>query len=496
MTRIKRFFATSIRRRILAGFVIVTALVLTMAVATFSQLSQVRTYSEQIIPDSSQMGHLQSLGLATFALDADLERFLLIRGAEYRDSALQDLANMTSALDKLRLDAGTGAGTDDLESLQNLQDVIARLETQVGALLDTDSGSAATDINQRIVALYADIEQVKGLQQELSADELAQLQAAAATQGRITSEVITQIAVLGFIVLAIAVGASLVINRTMRPISDLTETATAIAAGDLNRAALVQSQDEIGTLATAFNQMTGQLRGLIGGLEQRVAERTRALATSTEVSRRLSTILDREQLIREVVEQMQSAFGYYHTQIYLVDPTGKSLVMAGGTGEAGAVMVARGHSLPTGKGLVGRAAETNTIVLVSNTSANAEWLPNPLLPETKSELAVPIALGDEVIGVLDVQHNVTDGLTQNDADVIQAVANQVAIALQNSRSYAVAQRHAERESLINTIAQQIQSTTTIDGALQIAARELGRATGASHTYVQLNVSGSKNGQKN
>jgi GAF domain-containing protein len=177
------------------------------------------------------------------------------------------------------------------------------------------------------------------------------------------------------------------------------------------------------------------------------------------------------------------------------DPTGKSLVMAGGTGEAGAAMIARGHSIPKGRGLVGRSAETNAIVLVSDTSSDPDWLPNPLLPETKSELAVPIALGDQVIGVLDVQHNVTGGLTQSDADLIQSVANQVAIALQNARSYAEAQHHAEREALINTITQQIQSTTTIDGALQIAARELGRATGAARTYVQLNVSRPGNGQK-
>ncbi len=431
MTLFSRFFAPSIRRRILAGFIIVACLVLTLSVATFYQLSQVQTYSEQIIPDSSQMGHLQSLGLVTSALDADLERFLVIRGAEYRDSVLQDLADLTSTLDEVQ----RYTAADELEELQVLQDIMAHLEPEVNALLDTESGSSATNVNQRIVGIYADIEQMKELQQEQAAEELAQLQNAAVAQGRITTDVITQTIALGLIVFAVAVVASLVINRAMRPIGELTETATAIAAGDLSRTATVQGRDEIGTLATAFNQMTERLRGLIGGLEQRVADRTRALATSAEVSRRLSTILDREQLVREVVEQMQSAFGYYHTQIYLTDPSDPSLIMAGGTGEAGATLMARGHSIPKGKGLVGRAAETNAIVLVSDTAANVEWLPNPLLPETKSELAVPIALGDQVIGVLDVQHNIANGLTQNDADLIQAVANQVGVALQNARLF-------------------------------------------------------------
>lgn len=271
------------------------------------------------------------------------------------------------------------------------------------------------------------------------------------------------------------------------PITQLTQVAEQVATGDLSVRSNISSADEIGVLSRSFDSMTVQLQQILQGLEQRVAERTRTIELSADVSRRLSTILDPGVLVSEVVELLQSTFNYYHVHIYLLDESGEKLVMAGGTGEAGREMLQRGHSIPYGRGLVGRAAQSSAPVLVSDTQQDPDWLPNPLLPETRAELAVPIIFGEQVLGVLDVQQNWVEGLGVQDTELLTAVANQLAIALRNARQYEEAQRRAERESQASAIVRQIQQARTVESALQIAVRELGRALGTSQSIIRLGI---------
>jgi putative methionine-R-sulfoxide reductase with GAF domain len=322
---------------------------------------------------------------------------------------------------------------------------------------------------------------------ELPVDEAFQQ----VTRGAVISVVVTLI----MAILSGVVGVFMA-RRLVAPLGELTETAVQISEGNIDLEAVVNGPVEVNRLADAFNSMTGRLRDSIDSLEQRVAERTQALEISSEVSRQLSTILDRQELVKTVVEQVQQAFDYYHAHIYLFDETGENLVLVGGTGEAGQKMLTNKHQIPAGKGLVGRAGQTANAILVPDVSQEAGWLPNPLLPDTKAEMAVPILSGQEVLGVLDVQHNIVGGLDQTDADLLRSIANQVAVALRNARSYEEAQRQAARETLVNDINQKILSTTTMKEALQVAVRELGRASGSSGTRVQLKSGGQAQNGRN
>ena len=293
--------------------------------------------------------------------------------------------------------------------------------------------------------------------------------------------------VLGLIALAISSIVVALFGRVLiRPITGLIEATQAVAAGDLDARAEVTTKDEIGQLTLTFNNMADEIQHTMSGLEDRVAERTLALATTLEISRDISTILDRERLVAEVVEVTQATFGYYHVQVYLLDQKSNELNMVSGSGEAGLSMMIGGHKMPMGVGLVGRAAVNNEAILIADTLQDDEWQPNPLLPDTRSEAAIPIAFGTEdVLGVLDVQQNTVGGLGEDDMHLLQSVANQTAVALRNIYLYQGIRERADREATANLIGQKIQMATDVDSVLRIAAHELGESLGVQQATAEI-----------
>ena len=292
--------------------------------------------------------------------------------------------------------------------------------------------------------------------------------------------------IIGFGAIGFAAGASLYMGRQLtQPLQRLAETAQALGAGDLSVRANVTTRDEIGVVGQAFNNMATRLSDLVGNLEQRIADRTRAIQASAEVSRRLSTILDPRQLTRAVVEQIQQTFNYYHVHIFLFNDSRTDLLLAWGSGDAGRAMLAREHKIPAGRGLVGRAAASNSPVLVADVSQDSGWLFNPLLPETKTELAVPIAIGDDVLGVLDVQDNQAGAFSEEDIQLLQSLADQTAVAVQNARAYSAVHNAAEREAIVSAIGQQIQRATSVEEVLEVALSELGRGLRVQRADVTL-----------
>lgn len=328
-----------------------------------------------------------------------------------------------------------------------------------------DSFVEIMSLSNQIVASHSEtLEQLEKLEEleteaEQTKDALLNLvEADAELLVRQTDQSLWAVGIFGqfvFIVLAVLIARAIV-----RPLLNLNRAAQKLGQGQYDTRLEVESKDEIGNLMLAFNGMAAQMQESVAELEQH----TQAIETSSEVSHRLSTILDVEELTTAVVELLKVQFNYYHAHIYLFDEAREYLVMAGGTGAAGEALLSSGHKIAAGKGLVGRTAVNNKPTLVPDVSQDANWLPNPLLPDTKAEAAVPITLEGTVLGVLDVQNRTPGSLNADDVELLQSVAWQVAIGLQNARLFAQAQAEkAQVQNILDSLSLPIIISRISDG---------------------------------
>jgi GAF domain-containing protein/HAMP domain-containing protein len=388
--------------------------------------------------------------------------------------------------------------------------------------------------------------------------------------------------------LSLGVGFSYFVFRAVSdPINDLIKTFDKIEQGDLSQRAPVSATDELGIVTMQFNRMVSQLEVLQNTLEAQVAERTKQLTALNEVARVAASSLDPNELLTKVINLFTDQFGYYYAAIYLLDPSEKWAELREATGEAGKVLKQNHHRLEiSGRSMVGTAIREKSPRIAQVASEEKQRYENPLLPYTRSEIALPMLAGDRILGALDVQSTKEADFGIHVIETMQSMAGQMAIALENARLFQDAQQNIhemraiqqqylleawnefsshsegfeyevgdrvdakskkievpislrdqvlgqimlesneewtpEQESLVNAVATQaaialenarlvgesrqvamrermlaeinskIWSSTTIEGVLQTVVKELGRRLDASSTTIELTL-GDKNG---
>ena len=257
---------------------------------------------------------------------------------------------------------------------------------------------------------------------------------------------------LAVLVAGLAVLASTLLARLVAdPIIRITSIAERAAAGNLYLQASAASADEIGALGIAFNSMINQLRHTLQGLETRVAERTAELAQASdqmqyragrlqavaELAHAIAAIQDPAELLSRLTHEISNRFGYYHTGIFLLNAEKSYAVLEAANSAGGARMLARHHRLRVGQvGIVGYVAGTGQPRIALDVGQDAVFFDNPDLPDTRSEISLPLKVGEQIIGVLDVQSVQPAAFSQDDIALLSTLADQVAMAIQNTRLYA------------------------------------------------------------
>ncbi|MBZ0280809.1 MAG: GAF domain-containing protein [Anaerolineae bacterium] len=280
----------------------------------------------------------------------------------------------------------------------------------------------------------------------------------------------TSLVIIG-LVGVLALGAGLVglfaATNISRPVVALTQIAQQIAGGDLSQRASINQRNEIGKLADSFNVMTDQLDDLIGSLETRIADRTRDLQAVADVNAQVSTILQLDPLLQEVADLTKSRLNLYHAHIYLLDEAENKLVLVAGADEIGRQMVAekRVIGMDNQQSIVANAARGRRGVIINDVTASPTFLPHRLLPNTRSEMAMPLISRGQLLGVLDVQSDKKEFFNAEMFSVIELMSGQVATAISNASAFENVERSqtevSRRAAELETVAKVSALTTRI-----------------------------------
>lgn len=252
------------------------------------------------------------------------------------------------------------------------------------------------------------------------------------------------------------------IRPLTRDLAHLQQGAEALQQGQ-QQDVIINRPDELGLLATTFNKMAYRLRHQLETQESIIAHRTAELKqratqlrAAVQVGQAASASLDLETLMADVVDLIPDRFGFYHAAIFLLEADGQAAIVRAATGEVGQIMAAQPHRLAVGSAsIVGWAMANRRPRIALNVGEDTVYFQNPLLPETRAEMAVPLVGRGDLLGALDVQSREESAFTDEDLQVLQLMADQIAAAILNARAFRQVEVQAGQLQYVLTLGQQL-----------------------------------------
>ncbi|MBL8103092.1 MAG: GAF domain-containing protein, partial [Anaerolineales bacterium] len=237
-----------------------------------------------------------------------------------------------------------------------------------------------------------------------------------------------------------------------------------------------------------FTTIAGQVAGVINNIHLLDESRRKAvqIETAAEIARDISGSLNLDELLIKAVNFIRERFDFYHASIFLHDLPGEFAMIREATGEAGAQMKRAGYKIGVGsKSIVGFVGSRGEQLVVNDTSKDATYYANPLLPDTRAEAAIPLKVGERILGVLDIQSTKSYSFSEDNLRSLQILADQLAVAVVNTELFAETQEHLSQHRLLHHITTTAASGTTLEEALESAVNGLQVTLGGDRVAILL-----------
>ncbi|MBI5951239.1 MAG: GAF domain-containing protein [Chloroflexi bacterium] len=276
--------------------------------------------------------------------------------------------------------------------------------------------------------------------------------------------------------LATGLALAFLIGRVIKPLHTLSDITRAFAGGDWSRRAEVISRDEIGVLASSFNQMADELESSYRSLEQKVDDSERRIRATAEMAQNITTFSDLNEAFDRTVILLVQQFGFYQASIFLMDRSGNHLEFKAGSGIATQELTQQKYIVKVNSAsIVGWVGANNQPHVAPDVLEDPLYVKDELLPDTRSEASIPISIGGLVLGVLDVQSTETDAFNPESFIMLQTLSSQIATAIQTAGLTETSQVNFEELARLYRASKLIAKAATEQEILEISYQILREA---------------------